>query len=421
MTKRPVAYIRRSSPDERRGAGEVSRDVQEDAIRSLAHRDGYNGDVEYFVDWGRSADESKVGRRAEYLRMLRLIEAGGVSVVYAYALDRLNRSLVLSARFAAACEANGVRIVTQREGEVRQDTPDEWLRWTILATFANYELKVMKTRAAANIARRRVRGDDLGYAPYGMVHDPSTHKLVARDGEDVSAVVEAYERAGSFGGAAALLNGGAPDLAERARPRRGERWSDLTVARVVRRAGAAPKAAARGWSRKRAEAAAETFPLYRLIACPHDGSRLIGMRTKSGNGKSFNRYFCGRARNDPSHPRPYAIAESIVLPWVEERIEGRRRVVRTERIEAPTDAAAQRAELERKRKLLGVALVDETITPEEYAARKEAIDAALAELPTDDDAAALTVTFSTGSPRGLIERIDLGADMRPTEVRWRTA
>jgi Resolvase, N terminal domain len=94
-----------------------------------------------------SADEAKIARRTEYLRMLRLVESGEVSVVLAYALDRLNRSLELSARFARAVEASGARLITLREGEVRQDTPSEWLQWTILATFADYDLRVMKARA----------------------------------------------------------------------------------------------------------------------------------------------------------------------------------------------------------------------------------------------------------------------------------
>ena len=142
--------MRRSSADAN-NPGDVSRDVQEAAVRDLAHRDGHNGDLVMFVDWSKSASEEKSSKRTRYADMVARIEAGEVSDVYAYALDRLNRSLILSARFAKACEAMDVRIVTQREGEVRQDTPAEWLRWTMLAAFGDYELR------QARSARRRPR------------------------------------------------------------------------------------------------------------------------------------------------------------------------------------------------------------------------------------------------------------------------
>ena len=93
MTDRyPVAYIRRSTADDS-NPGEVSREAQETAVRALAARDGYNGDLHLFVDWGRSADEAKEAKRVAFLSMLGAIERGEVSAVYAFALDRLYRSM----------------------------------------------------------------------------------------------------------------------------------------------------------------------------------------------------------------------------------------------------------------------------------------------------------------------------------------
>jgi hypothetical protein len=75
--RHPVAYIRRTTADAG-NPGDVSREVQESAIRSLAHKDGFNGSVRYFVDWTRSADEEKTARCTAYAELLREIEAGRV-------------------------------------------------------------------------------------------------------------------------------------------------------------------------------------------------------------------------------------------------------------------------------------------------------------------------------------------------------
>ncbi|MFI5227124.1 MAG: recombinase family protein, partial [Candidatus Limnocylindrales bacterium] len=82
MERYPVAYIRRSYADAN-STGDVSREVQESAIRELAHRDGHNGDVEVFVDWGKSASEAKSASRSKYAAMLAAVEDGKVSTVYA--------------------------------------------------------------------------------------------------------------------------------------------------------------------------------------------------------------------------------------------------------------------------------------------------------------------------------------------------
>src|SRR5579859_21020 len=46
MTATPVAYVRRSTADSG-SPGDVSRSVQEEAIRELAHREGANGEVRW--------------------------------------------------------------------------------------------------------------------------------------------------------------------------------------------------------------------------------------------------------------------------------------------------------------------------------------------------------------------------------------
>ncbi len=58
----PVAYVRRSARASKASDGEISLAAQESAIRELAKRDGYNGELVIFTDAGRSGDEAKLGQ-----------------------------------------------------------------------------------------------------------------------------------------------------------------------------------------------------------------------------------------------------------------------------------------------------------------------------------------------------------------------
>jgi hypothetical protein len=64
MARHPVAYLRRRSADAN-APGDVSRQVQEEAVRGVAHKDGHNGDLRMFVDWSKSASEQKTAHRTE--------------------------------------------------------------------------------------------------------------------------------------------------------------------------------------------------------------------------------------------------------------------------------------------------------------------------------------------------------------------
>src|SRR3954463_954164 len=106
----PVAYIRRSVA--RTGdPGDVSREFQTDKVRSLANGDGPSLRI-IDGDWGKSGGRKGARHRAAFLAMLGDIEAGKVSTVYAYSIDRLARDVEASARLLNACERTGATIVT---------------------------------------------------------------------------------------------------------------------------------------------------------------------------------------------------------------------------------------------------------------------------------------------------------------------
>ncbi|MGZ6379011.1 MAG: recombinase family protein, partial [Candidatus Limnocylindrales bacterium] len=164
----PIAYLRRSTADAD-DPGDVSREGQEAAIRELARREGYNGELVVQDDWNRSADEAKEGRRAGYLAMLAAVERGEVSAIYAASLDRLYRSMRTFVRLTDSAKAHGTKIVTLREGVLGGDgSPMAQAFAQITAVFSELELNTTKSRAASRNAVWQKRGDYVGRVPYGF-------------------------------------------------------------------------------------------------------------------------------------------------------------------------------------------------------------------------------------------------------------
>lgn len=339
--------------------------------------------------------------------MLGMIERGEVSDVYAYALDRLHRSVIATTKLVKAVEAHGVRIVTQREGEVRNDSPDEWLRWTILSTFGEYELRISKARAESRDKVRRERGDYLGVVPYG--HRRQNGKLVPNPDEDIGKVYAAYQAAGSFLGAAHRLSeAGVP-------PRSGEHWSDQTVARILRREGLVAEGEG-GAPKSRLD-----HYLAGLLRCPCGGGMTPMQKHRRAD---WTVYICQRGRRDPAHPRPYSIAESKIIDWVKAEA-ARFRVPEAVELAAPD---ARRDELEEDRRRAGIAYNARAMSDDEFASTIARIDAELdrlevAELVVDVPAAIDWEGWDRGAVnavlRALWEYVELDTDMRPVRAEWR--
>jgi DNA invertase Pin-like site-specific DNA recombinase len=222
----PVAYIRRSVV--RRGdPGDVSREFQTDKVRALANGDGPTLGV-IADDWGISADRDQTHKRLAFLELMAAVERREVSTIYAFALDRLARSVQWSARLLDACEDAGTIVVT---GEGRFDPADDRDRqmFHFYAMQNEGALRGMKRKAQATADTRRVRGDIVGQRPYGEVRTRRDGVVVGR-GEDPALIVATFREAGSYFAAARLLN-------ERRVPSQsGRQWYPRTVQRIVNRA-----------------------------------------------------------------------------------------------------------------------------------------------------------------------------------------
>lgn len=353
--KTPVAYVRRSSASAN-NPGEISHADQMAAVRELAHRHGFNGDLVVYDDWGKSADVAKESKRTEFNRMLQAVERGEVSHIFAAKVDRLYRSGKTFYRLIEAAKRNGVHVETKQEGVMGGDgSPMAQAFSAITAIFAELELNTIKARVAGGFEMRRERGDTFGQPPYGYRHGRGEDgRIIFERDPDVplETVLDAYREAGSVLGACRILEDrGVPA------PKGGQRWATSALSRVIDREAPEMRPRRSAGGRRRAASA----PLAHLVVCPFCGVRMTPSPTR---GQLYCR---NGARDRDVHPR-YSVqqrpiidflkAESalLALPPVEVVMEGmeERREAITDRLERFTElygeGAIDKAKLAAERK-----------------------------------------------------------------------
>jgi DNA invertase Pin-like site-specific DNA recombinase len=290
-------YIRKSVVHD--PARMLSPEMQEAAIRKLA---AANGDAEVVIlsDLDVSGRKRR-DRRPGWNELLHAVEDGEATAVYAYSLSRFARSVSQLAEFFDLCDRLKVRVRVDRD-QIDTSTATGKLVGNVLASLAQFEADVASERVKDAFATKRVRDPEWqgpGNRPYGEGM-----------GEDVAAVVAAFHEAGSFDGAARLLN----DRGVVSRYQHtGSHWFGSAVAAIVRRV--APDEVLPAVHRG-APAGSHNFRLARLLACGTCGTFL----TPSKDTKyDYIRYYCHRARV-VAHPRKW-VTERVVLPGVAAEVE----------------------------------------------------------------------------------------------------
>jgi DNA invertase Pin-like site-specific DNA recombinase len=411
--KRPVAYLRKSKVQNDR---HVSWEVQEAEIRALSARNG-DTDLNIMSDWGRSGRGEKTRLRPEYQRLRAMIEADEVSVVYAYSLSRLSRSLGEYASLAELCRDHGVRVRLAKEGEFDYASASGRFTVGILALLAQMEAELAQERARDTIQARRARGDHIGSAGFGKRLENGT--LVDHPDEDLADVTAAYRDAGSFAGAAKILN--RHDVSSKF----GKSWSGTTVKRVLTTGAPSELTGRRVEARVRQRG---SFVLSRLLRCPC-GQIMTGRRdrtrTKYGTYGPYTSYQCYRGRFEPDHPRPYAIREHALIPWI--IAEAARLRVPVESVTMAADAEGDAARLVEERRKLALGFARGGLDDETYAAEDDKLAAALAAI--EDRGSDLIVPQAvdwTQPPavvnellRAMWKDVTLGPDLLPVEAMWR--
>lgn len=289
------AYLRKSVS--RDPEHEVSHEVQESTVRELAARHGDNhGGLVLLSDWDKSG---RLGpdKRPGYRALLDAIDSGACTAVYSYSLSRLGRSLPELARLIEDCDRRGipVRLVAD---SIDTSTASGRLTANVLGSVAAFEADVASERVRAANAAKLARGQSLSSVPfYGD-----------RPGEDASAVLDAFREAGSYSGAAKLLN------YRQVKPRNSKRgvWWPSSVAVIIRRLDPTVRAQrpSRGYA-----AGGTDFALARMLRCPTCGTMLTGTRDRlDGPNHGRVRYACRLGTVTP-HPR-VSVSEHLIMPAI---------------------------------------------------------------------------------------------------------
>jgi len=400
---RAIGYLRRSvSKDPTR---EVSREVQTDAIRALAKRHGHElPDASLYVDWGLSG---RTGTRPEYQRMIAAIEAGEVDALYAYSLSRLGRSVAQLASLIQLCGAKGtaVRLVVD---SVDTSTASGRMMASILGSVAEFESDVASERARAATAIRVERGERIGRPFYG---EGTT--------DNPEAVVQAFRDAGSYSGAARLLN----ERGVKPRDSAVGKWWPSSVQHIVRRVapGEVPPLQRRGARTRQAHRFAGLLLCPAPECAPQGVILTASTETRHGTIKR-TRYLC-RYGAFRQHER-VAVSEHKILPAIKREVARLHVPGATEDVIA-ADAAAL-ADIEVRRARL-VALAESGLALDIVRSRMVALDAeataigtrtALVEVPSLDwDWAPADINAVM---RSMLDGIVLDpATLRPIAYRWR--
>ena len=391
------AYLRKSVVSQDR-PGDTSREVQEAAVTALAARHG--DEPVMLVDWGLSG---RTDKRPGYRRLWDAIESGEATAIYSYSLSRLSRSLADLNRLVRVCAdlRIPVRLVAD---SMDTSSASGRLLANVLASVAEFEADVAGERVRAMYDGRRARGEKVSNTPtYGD-----------RAGEDLHAVMAAFAEAGSFMGAARILN-------ERGVPTRlGRPWIAASVSVIVRRHRAYVPHAGRG------RRTIGSFRLARLLRC-HCGTFLTGSTDRRSG---IIRYQCRLGSMVPH--QQVSITERRVMPVIREEMS---RLRTPDRIAALADQDAQRSSLTAERDRVADMYQSGLIDRVAMVDRIAGIDARVTTLDTRTIAMDVPAIDWDGTPaslnrvlRALLTRIDLGPDLMPksdgfdwTVPEWRAS
>lgn len=270
-----------------------SQAVQEASVRALAARHG-DDEVTILSDWDKSG---RLGRakRPGYDRLLSAIEDGEAHAVYSYSLSRLARSVKELAALFDLCAKHGVALRIDRDS-LDTSTASGKMHAHVLAAVAQFESDVASERQRDRYAAKLAKGERIGTAKsYGE-----------GDGEDADAVLAAFREAGSYSGAARLLN------ERKIKPRNGRAWWPSSVAVIVKRLDPSVPSIlpSRGY-----KAGGSDFTLARLLRCPTCGTMLTGTRDRvDGPNGGRVRYACRMGSVTP-HAR-VTVSEHLILPAI---------------------------------------------------------------------------------------------------------
>lgn len=294
----------------------LSPEMQEDAIRKLAEYNGHD-DIVILSDLDISGTKDRT-KRPGWNQVLTAIENGECKDLYSYSMSRLARSVDQLSAVRKLCTANGVRLHLVKE-KVDTSSASGRLYWNLQSSFEEFWADVTSERVKDAFAVKRANDPTW--------KGPGQKEYGAREGEDPMIVVAAFREAGSFDGAARLLN--TRSVPSRVR---GRHWSGSVVRGIVKRLAADEVGP---YVRRGAPAGRGNFRLSQVVAC----SECEGFMTGSHDQRRGDvRYSCARARVT-KHARGW-VNESKLMPVVKAEAERAAIAIRRMQVGSAEDEAA---------------------------------------------------------------------------------
>lgn len=128
-------------------------------LQEVAERSGWTV-VEVFEDQGISGAKGR-DKRPGYDALLKAVHRREISMVAAFAVDRLGRSLPDLVAFLSDLQARGCDLYLHQQA-VDTSTPSGRMLFQMLAVFAEFERSIITSRINAGLARARANGVQFG-------------------------------------------------------------------------------------------------------------------------------------------------------------------------------------------------------------------------------------------------------------------
>ena len=187
-TLRVLGYVRVSTSEQASsGAG---LDAQRASIASEAERRGWH--VEWIEDAGCSARDL---RRPGIQDALRRLHDGEADALVIAKLDRLSRSLLDFAAVTAQAQREGWKVVALDLG-VDTSTPSGEMLANVLASFAQFERRLIGQRTSEALRAKKAAGVRLGRPPSLPAHVRDRIASARRSGATYSTIAETLNRDG---------------------------------------------------------------------------------------------------------------------------------------------------------------------------------------------------------------------------------
>jgi DNA invertase Pin-like site-specific DNA recombinase len=217
--RRAFGYVRVSS------AGQSAEDRdgiprQKAAIRAYAGANGIRI-VQWFAD--SVSGKKDLDNRPALQDLMAALHGDGVKLVLVEKLDRLARDLMIQESIVADLQRNQFEIVSVVEPDLCSNDPTRKLMRQILGAFSEYEATMIALKLRGARIRAKAKDPDYkeGRKPFGFR---------VGEQETIARVLELRDAGHSLAATAKILT------EEGRRPRKGDRWHEKQIARIVARA-----------------------------------------------------------------------------------------------------------------------------------------------------------------------------------------